>query len=125
MQKLYNRLMKDIRDIGIKEEFKLVLKPYSKSYYGTYNPNSNTITLYVYSDKGCTKVFPYLNLLLTLVHEAIHCKQWKRKDYRRVKGIMHDEEFKILYNVYSDRARAILLMREVMYIEKSTISMGK
>ena len=39
MQELYHRLKTDLRNIGIREDFELELKPYSKTFYGRYDPN--------------------------------------------------------------------------------------
>lgn len=113
MEELYHRLMKDLSSIGLNESFTLKLKPYSKTFYGRYDPNKNTITLYVYEDEGCSKLFPYKELLLTLIHEAVHCIQWHDESFVRVKGIMHDAEFYRIYNKYKVRAEALLYFKEV------------
>lgn len=113
MQGLYFKLLRDLRSVGITVDFDLELKKYSKTYYGRYDPNKNKITLYVYQDKECTYKYSYEDLLMTLIHEAIHCMQWKDETFVRIKGIMHDTEFYKLYEEYSDRARAILLFKEV------------
>lgn len=113
MQDLYHRLKHDLRNIGIKEDFELELKPYSKTFYGRYDPNRNTIILYVYEDSSCTRFIPYKELFLTLVHESIHCIQWHDKSFVRVKGVMHNEEFHRLYNYYKLRAESLLSFKEV------------
>lgn len=113
MQDLYHRLKHDLRNIGIKEDFELELKPYSKTFYGRYDPNRNTVTLYVYEDSSCTRFIPYKELFLTLVHEAVHCIQWHDKSFVRVKGVMHNEEFHRLYNYYKLRAESLLSFKEV------------
>lgn len=115
MRELYHRLLFDLRKVGITASFNLELKPYSKTYYGRYDPNTNKVVLYVYKDKECSKLIKYEDLLLTLVHESIHCMQWSSKSFVRRKGVMHDAEFFRLYNKYSDRAKSILLLQEVRY----------
>lgn len=114
MQELYNMLMRDLKAIGIKADFTLVIKPYSKTLYGSYNPNNRTVILYVYRDSKCTKLFPYKNLLFTAIHECIHHIQWSDEDFIRLRGVMHNAEFYELYERYTNRAKALLLLREVV-----------
>lgn len=113
MQELYYRLLKDIRKIGITANFELELKFYSKTYFGRYDPNINKVTIYVYEDPKCSKLIKYEDLLMTTIHEAIHCMQWQDKSFVRLKGVMHDAEFYRLFNMYSDRAKSLLLLQEV------------
>lgn len=115
MQELHSRLIKDLSKVGVKTDFTLVLRPYSKTYYGRYDPNKNVVTLYVYQDPTLNRMYSYETLLLTLIHEAVHCIQWHDNSFVRVRGIMHDEEFYRLYGRYSDRARAYLLSKEIDY----------
>lgn len=113
MQELETQLRKDLSKIGLDIDFKLSLRPYSKSYFGRYDINSSTIILYVQkTPKG--DMYSYEDLLLTTIHEAIHHKQWHDPNYKRVRGVMHDLEFKKLYAIYSNRARARILFRKVM-----------
>ncbi|MGL5913255.1 MAG: hypothetical protein ACRCZB_03745 [Bacteroidales bacterium] len=114
MQELHNKLMRDLRIIGIRVKFDLELKPYSKSYYGRYNPNSNKVTLYAYEDPRLTTLIDYEELLTTLVHESIHCMQWQDENFVRVKGVMHNLEFHRLLECYSKRVRALMLLKEVV-----------
>jgi hypothetical protein len=37
-----------------------------------------------------------------------------------VKGIMHNAQFKELYANYSNRARALLLLREVVHVKNNS-----
>lgn len=113
MKELHHRLLSDLRRVGITVSFDLVLRPYSKTYFGRYDPNKNEVTLYVYEDKACTRETKYEELLLTLIHEAIHCIQWHDKSFVRIKGVMHNAEFYRLYGMYSDRAKSILLLKEI------------
>lgn len=111
MQELEKQLREDLSKIGLNVEFNLLLKPYSKTYFGRYDVKSSTIILYVNeTPKG--KRYPYLDLLLTVVHEAIHCLQWHDPKFKRVRGVMHDVEFKKLYEKYSSRAKARVLFKE-------------
>ena len=111
MQELEMRLRNDLSKVGLDDDFTLSLRPYSKSYFGRYDIATSTIILYVYkTPKG--EMYPYEELLLTTIHEAIHCKQWHDPNYKRVKGVMHDLEFKRLYAMYSNRAKARILFKE-------------
>lgn len=113
MQDLEKQLRRDISKIGLDVEFTLSLRPYSKSYFGRYDIATSTIILYVQkTERG--DMYSYEDLLLTTIHEAIHCKQWHDPKYKRVKGVMHDIEFKKLYALYSNKAKAMLLLREVL-----------
>lgn len=112
MQDLEMRLRKDLSEIGLDVNFTLSLRPYSKSYFGRYDILSNTIILYVQENrKG--DMYSYEDLLLTTIHEAIHCVQWNDPEFKRVKGVMHNPEFKKLYSLYSDKAKARLLFKEM------------
>ena len=113
MQELETSLRKDLSKIGLDVKFTLSLRPYSKSYFGRYDPNKNIIILYVYKTPDGA-MYSYEDLLLTTIHEAIHCLQWSNPEFKRVKGVMHDLEFKRLYDLYSNRARARILFREVL-----------
>lgn len=107
------KLRNDLLKIGLDVDFTLSLKPYSKSYYGRYDVKSSTIIIYVQkTPEG--EMYSYLDILLTTIHEAIHCLQWHDPKFKRVRGVMHDLEFKRLYAVYSNRAKARLLLKEVL-----------
>jgi hypothetical protein len=125
VQELYHRLLRDMKALGIPTNFTFELKPYSKTYFGRYDPNLNKVTVYVYEDKSCTKMMSYEEILLTSIHEAVHSIQWQDKSFVRRKGVMHDADFYRLYNMYSDRAKSILLLREVRYARVLQIPRGK
>lgn len=96
---LRDKLLCDLRTLNIDVEgFELVLKPFSKTYYGRYSPKNRRITLYVYSDEKCTKQYRYSQLFETTLHEVVHFIQWTDPDYVRVKGVMHNAEFYKIYN---------------------------
>lgn len=112
MQELEDLLKEDLARIGLDVTCNISIRGYSKSYFGRYDPNTNTIILYVLeSPEG--DMYPYLNVLLTTVHEAVHCKQWSDPKFKRIRGVMHDVEFKTLYNVYADRAKSLVLLKEM------------
>ena len=125
MQELHHRLLTDLRKVGIGESFNLELRPYSKTYFGRYDPNINKVILYVYEDKSCSKYLKYEDLFMTLIHEAIHCIQWHDPSFVRRKGVMHDAEFHRLFNEYKDKAKSILLMREIRYDKFYSTLRGK
>lgn len=111
-------LRNDLLKIGLVVDFNLSLRRYSKSYFGRYDINTSTIILYVHkTPEG--EMYSYEDLLLTTIHEAIHCLQWHDPKYKRVRGVMHDLEFKRLYALYSNRAKARILFREVLSYDKS------
>lgn len=112
MQELHHRLLSDLEKIGISADFTLELKPYSKIYYGRYDPNTNKVILYVYRDKGCSQVEEYKDLLMSLIHESVHYLQWTDKSFVRRKGVMHNAEFYHLFNKY--RTKAEILLQEVI-----------
>ena len=110
-KQLHDRLLSDINLLGIKLNFELELKPYSKTYFGRFNPNTNKITLYIYEDSKCTKLYPYLELLDTLIHEFTHWVQYSDPKFKRYKGVMHDSKFMVLFKYFKDRLHSILLWR--------------
>lgn len=113
MQDLYHRLLRDMNAIGIPTSFTLELKGFSKTYFGRYDPNSDKVTVYVFENKSCTKRYEYQDILLTCIHEAVHAIQWHDKSFVRRRGVMHNADFYRLYNMYADKAKSILLLREV------------
>jgi hypothetical protein len=113
VRELEKRLRRDLIRIGLTENFNLDLRGYSKSYYGRYDPNTDTVILYPYKTAE-GDMYSYEELLMTLIHEVIHCKQWHDPSFKRLRGVMHDPEFKRLYHKYSDRAKALILFSEVV-----------
>lgn len=113
MQELYDRIVKDLKSVGIPKDFSLVLKPYSKTLNGKYNPNTQTVTLYTHQDPQGSKIVPYEDLLMTAIHEAVHHIQWCDDSFVRLKGVMHNPSFYELYYKFRDRALALLLLQEV------------
>lgn len=114
-------LTNDIKKLGIVSEFNLRVRPYSSQNYGTYKPKYNMITIYAYSDKDCKKLYSYQQLLLTSVHEAIHCRQYADPNFKRVKGVMHNPEFYRLYKIYSLKAKLLLHLRRLQNARETTL----
>lgn len=112
-EQLYNRLISDLQSLGIPFDFKLDLRPYSKTYFGRYNPNNNKMTLYIYEDKQCTKLYSYDKLLDTLIHEFTHYVQHKDPKFKRLKGVMHDSNFVKMFNSFKDKVYSAKLWREL------------
>lgn len=110
--------MTDLKTIGIDVDFKLTLKKYSKSLYGRYHPERREVTLYISPDPKGEFNYPYSQLLDTLIHEAVHCIQWSDPKFKRVKGVMHNYEFKKLENMFMDKAKAMFLMEEICLDKK-------
>lgn len=83
-----------IRELGLPTNFKLDLRGYSKAYLGRYYPSEKRIVLYILDEQG--NYSPYKDILSTAIHEAIHHYQYQTEDFVRVKGIMHNVQFKEL-----------------------------
>lgn len=113
MQELESRLKDDLCKIGLDvSDCTFVIRGYSKSYFGRYNPNNDNLILYVWKYPNGV-MYSYLEILLTAIHESTHRKQWKDPKFKRRKGIMHDPEFYELYNKYVDKAKSMLSCMEV------------
>lgn len=125
MQDLYHRLLRDMESIHIPTDFTLELKGFSKTYFGRYDPNLNKVTVYVCENKSCTKRYKYEDILMTCIHEAIHAMQWHDESFVRRRGVMHNADFYRLYSMYSDRAKSLLLLREVKHDRAYQTHRGK
>jgi hypothetical protein len=92
-ESLYRKLV-EISDV---DDFVLELKPiYSVSYWGRYFPDRKLIRLYILDEDG--EVFPDEILIKEGLHELTHHIQYNHIPFwKRVKGVMHDEEF---WNIY-------------------------
>lgn len=84
--------------MGIDFTSSLELKPYSKSQWGNYNPNNDTITVYIFEEKECSNLIEYEELFKTLLHEYVHSVEWRNSNWKRLKGVMHDPLFHRIYN---------------------------
>ena len=107
-------LLDDMRRVGLPvNDFEFRVKDYSKSYYGVYRLKTNRVYIYMYKNIDKTMPYQYSELLCTAIHEAVHVIQHHDPNHKRVYGVMHDAEFKSLYSMYVDRAKALHLLQEV------------
>lgn len=96
---LKSRLLSDLQALNVNTKgFELVLRPFSKTYYGRYDPNNKKVIVYVYEDCNHTNLFPYEKIFATVLHESVHHIQWSDPDFKRVKGVMHNANFYLIYN---------------------------
>lgn len=102
MNVVNDEIYNTIKKLGLPTDFKLDIKDYSKRYAGRYDPNkSKVITYYLDENK---KVIDIDDLIKTIIHECIHHYQWKHdKGFTRLKGVMHNEMFKMLEKKYIGR----------------------
>ena len=100
LDELKHQLLVDLSAVGVnvQENFELVLRNYSKTYYGRYYPDKNRVVVYVYEDNALKKLYPYEKLFSTALHECVHHIQWSSPDYKRVKGVMHNTAFYRMFN---------------------------
>lgn len=124
MTQVHSNLCSDLQRIGLlpikpilgRNEVIIVLRPYSKTYFGRFVPKSNKIFIYVYKDIDMSCRYSYTKLLCTAIHEAVHAKQHNDVSFVRVLGIMHNEEFFRLYKYYINKAKSLgILKEEVAY----------
>lgn len=119
-EELYNRLVTDLKKLKLPvDEFKLVIRPYSKSFYGryfcAYNEKPAEVRIYPYRTKNMKVMFSYSTILYHTIHEVCHHIQFSNPCYVRKKGVMHDPEFHRLLNRYVDKAEKLnLLVKEVV-----------
>lgn len=120
---LQNRIVQDLTRIGIPVSFELLVKDYSKSFYGCFRPNTNRVYIYYYEDEDCTSPYSYEHLFSIAVHESVHTIQWSDPSFVRVKGVMHNEEFRSMYEHYISLAREIVFSEETeSHLEKDDAS---
>lgn len=109
---LQNRIVKDLVSIGVPVSFELIIKDYSKSFYGCYRPNTNRVYLYYYEDEGCSIPYSYEHLFKIAVHESVHAIQWSDPEFVRVKGVMHNEDFHRMFERYMCLAKELVFHEE-------------
>lgn len=90
---LRRRLIADLRAMGLSTDCELVLRPYSKTMWGYYDPNTDRLIIYMYSDRKCKSLIQYETLFKVFLHELVHSLQWKSSKWKRIVGVMHDAEF--------------------------------
>jgi hypothetical protein len=99
---LEDSLRYDISRLGLPTDFDIDLRDYSKTYNGRYDPNRELVILY--TKNRLRMKISYHKLLKACVHEAIHHYQWKHDEkFVRIKGTMHNQEFKALEKKYLNR----------------------
>lgn len=119
-EELHDRLEEDLKALNLPvEEFDLVIRPYSKCFYGRYFPayedKRAEIRIYPYRTKNMKFMFSYSTVLYHTIHEVCHHLQYANPNYVRVKGVMHDPEFYRLLNRYEKKAIEMgLIIKEVV-----------
>lgn len=115
MKNLENKFRQDFVSMGILDRVPIVMKKYSKTRWGRYNPNKDEIIIYVYASKDCREMIDYHSLFKALLHEYVHWVQYHSKSWKRQKGVMHDEEFWKMYHSLLNTAvkRGILYEWEI------------
>lgn len=98
ISELEDKLLTDLKSLNIEGDFSLVIKKFSKSYLGKYNPNNNKLFLYVYPSANCKYMYSYDYIFKNFLHEVSHYLQYKDPKFKRVKGVMHNEDFYKRYN---------------------------
>ena len=92
-EQLYSILV----EISGVSDFHLELKQtYSKSYWGRYFPQRRLIRLYALQEDG--NQYPREDLIREGLHELTHHIQYHHVPFwERKKGVMHDEDFWIMF----------------------------
>lgn len=120
-EELQCRLSSDLQKLKLPvDEFDIVVRPYSKSFYGRYFPEYGgkvaEVRVYPYQYKKFKVMFPYSTVLYHTIHEVCHHIQYTDPNYVRKKGVMHDPQFFSLLERYVNRAvdLGLLSMKEVI-----------
>ena len=102
MDSLANKILSDLESIGMPTDFTLDLRGYSKIYEGRYDSGKKLIILYVKEYDG--SFLPYEDIIRVAIHEGVHHIQWQHDpDFVRIKGVMHNNKFKQLLKIYTER----------------------
>lgn len=108
-EELMTQLLSDLCNVGLPVcEVDFVFRPYSKTFYGRYYPSYDEskkkprVALYPYEKNG--EYMDYSLIVQNGIHEMCHHVQYTSGFFVRRKGIMHDVQFKKLYNHYMIRA---------------------
>ncbi len=102
---LRRRLIADLRAMGLSTDCELVLRPYSKTMWGYYDPNTDRLIMYIYSDRKCKSLIQYETLFKVFLHELVHSLQWKSSKWKRIAGVMHDAEFYVILDKLLETAK--------------------
>lgn len=96
-KQLEGYLKSDIRLLNLPTDFTLEFRGFSSKYYGRYYIKEKKIVVYILDNNGDR--IPYHEILDTVLHEAIHHYQhYYEIGFVRIKGVMHNVNFKKLYN---------------------------
>lgn len=115
-EELYHKLIDDLYRIGLPvDEVKLSIRPYSKSYYGRYlipyNNKAAKVFIYPYATPDMKLMYPYSVVLYFSIHEMIHHIQHTNPNFKRLRGVMHNPEFYVLFNMYFHKAVCLGLIK--------------
>ena len=103
------KLKRHVKRLGLPVDFKIDFRVYSKTYHARYNPNKKLVIMYLINNKG--KRYDYSYILEHTLHEVIHHYQWVHDPYfTRIKGVMHNPEFKELERLYKQKAKSLNLL---------------
>lgn len=117
VRELPHLLKNDAEKLGVKVDYTLRLRKYSRKNFGTYNPRTHVVTLYVFQDEQGQVPYTYEELFHTLLHEIVHCMQFSELGFVRIKGVMHDAEFYHVLRDLESRAPRVLQDRRDVEIE--------
>ena len=106
MDSLASRILLDLTSIGMPTDFTLDLRGYSKIYEGRYDSAKKLMILYVKEENG--DFIPYEDIIRVAIHEGVHHIQWQHDpNFVRIKGVMHNKEFKHLLKIYTERYESL------------------
>lgn len=106
MNSLASRILLDLTNIGMPTDFTLDLRGYSKIYEGRYDSAKKLMILYVKEENG--DFIPYEDIIRVAIHEGVHHIQWQHDpNFVRIKGVMHNKEFKHLLKIYTERYKSL------------------
>lgn len=119
------RLLSDLVRLGLPvDEVDIVIRPYSKTYYGRYYPSVNEyrkrpkIYVYPYNEDGSLMGYGTI-ISHCVIHEFCHHIQYSDRSWVRRKGVMHDVQFWKLYNHYIHRATKYHIIEGGELLEKT------
>ena len=84
---LRRRLIADLRVMGLSTDCELVLRPYSKTMWGYYDPNTDKLIVYMYSDRKCKALIQY-SIKFNVVHYSCKSFPIRRFPLQRVNKFM-------------------------------------
>lgn len=106
IEHLKERILSDLESIGMPTDFKLDLRGYSKIYEGRYDSGKQLMILYVKEEDG--ELLPYSEIMRVAIHECVHHIQWQHDpNFVRIKGVMHNAQFKHMLKIYTERFESL------------------